>query len=208
MSHLQSVHPTHSEEYAEFQARNISTLEVFGFVDEVTSYMYDWLRWIVERNLPLSEVENPLTRQLDRMRPTSVKTFKIYMERVATRVDSVIAEDMVTRFGLMWDGWSCDTRHFVAVFAVYHCPDVPKERLIGFSPTEDAQTAEAQIDPMQGVLAVYDTTTAMIKFVVGDNCATSQSLATKLGVPLVGCASHRFNLAMLTFLSDSDDLIS
>ncbi|GMF33947.1 unnamed protein product [Phytophthora fragariaefolia] len=103
VSHLQSAHPTHSEEYAEFQARNLSTLEVFGFVDEVTSYMYDWLRWIVERNLPLSEVENPLTLKLVRMRPTSATTLKIYMKRVATRVGSVIAEDMGTCFGIMWD---------------------------------------------------------------------------------------------------------
>ncbi|GMF37180.1 unnamed protein product [Phytophthora fragariaefolia] len=99
----------------------------------------------------------------------------------------------------------CGTRHFVAVFAVYHCRDGPKEHLIGLSPTEDAQTADAQTDLMQGVLAVYDETTAMIKLVVGDNFAANQSLATKLGVAL---AIHRLNLAMLTYLSDSDDLTS
>ncbi|GMF28446.1 unnamed protein product [Phytophthora fragariaefolia] len=129
------------------------------------------------------------------------------MERVSARVGRVIAEEMGACFGIMWDGWSCGSRHFVVVFAVYHGPDGPMERLIGLSPKEDAQTADAQIELMQGVLTVYNKDTTMIKFVVGDNCATNQSLATKLGVPLVGCASHRFNLAMFTFLSDSDDLI-
>ncbi|GMF23083.1 unnamed protein product [Phytophthora fragariaefolia] len=164
MSHLQSVHPTHGEAYAEFQARNLSTLEVFGFVDELV-----------------------------RMRPTSVSTLKVYRERVATRVGRVIAEEMGVCFGIMWDGWSCGSRHFVAVFAVYHGPDGPMERLIGLALTEDAQTTDAQIELMQGVLTIYNKDTTMIKFVVGDNCATNQSLATKLGVPLVGCASHRFN---------------
>jgi hypothetical protein len=34
MSHLNSKHPTHSDEYAEFQRRNLTFLEVFGFVDD------------------------------------------------------------------------------------------------------------------------------------------------------------------------------
>ncbi|KAE9215276.1 hypothetical protein PF004_g14804 [Phytophthora fragariae] len=208
MSHLQSVHPTHGEEYAEFQARNLATLEVFGFVDEVTSHMYDWLRWIVERNLPLSEVENTLTRQLVRMRPTSVSTLKTYMARVAARVGTIIAEEMGTCIGIMWDGWSCGTRHYVAVLVVYHGPNGPIERLIGLSPAEDGQTADAQIEIMAAILEVYGKTTRMIKFVVGDNCVTNQALATKLGVPLVGCASHRFNLAMVKYLTNSADLIS
>ncbi|KAG6947035.1 hypothetical protein JG688_00015730, partial [Phytophthora aleatoria] len=46
ISHLNSKH---GEEYAEFQRRNLTSLEVFGFVDEVTTQMYDWLRWNVER---------------------------------------------------------------------------------------------------------------------------------------------------------------
>ncbi|KAL4157132.1 hypothetical protein PRNP1_006157 [Phytophthora ramorum] len=65
MSHLNSNHPTHGDEYAEFQRRNLTFLEVFGFVDEVTRLLL-----IVDRNFPLCEVENQLTRQLARMKPT------------------------------------------------------------------------------------------------------------------------------------------
>ncbi|RLN10139.1 hypothetical protein BBJ28_00018417 [Nothophytophthora sp. Chile5] len=43
--------------------------------------------------------------------------------------------------------------------------------------------------------------------VVGDNCATNQSIATKMGVPLVGCASHRFNLAVNKVLAPYEDLL-
>ncbi|KAG3072665.1 hypothetical protein PI124_g18015 [Phytophthora idaei] len=139
--------------------------------------MYDWLRWIVERNLPLSEVENPLTRQLVRMRPTSATTIKTYMERVAGRVGNTIAKEMGTFFGIMWDGWSSGTYHYVAVVAVYAGSNGRVERVVVFSPTEDGQTADDQIELIEAVLAVYDKTLEMVKFVVGDNCTTNQSLA-------------------------------
>ena len=34
----------------------------------------------------------------------------------------------------------------------------------------------------------------------GDNCETNKALANQCNVPLIGCASHRFNLAMKMFL--------
>ncbi|KAG6941651.1 hypothetical protein JG687_00019522 [Phytophthora cactorum] len=48
----------------------------------------------------------------------------------------------------------------------------------------------------------------MVKFAVGDNCTTNQLLATKLGAPLTGCASHRYNLTMYKVLADSEKLLS
>ncbi|ETM43308.1 hypothetical protein F442_11560 [Phytophthora nicotianae P10297] len=38
------------------------------------------------------------------------------------------------------------------------------------------------------------------KFLVGDNCAVNKRLANLMNVPLVGCASHRLNLAVREFL--------
>ncbi|OWZ09566.1 hypothetical protein PHMEG_00017707 [Phytophthora megakarya] len=42
----------------------------------------------------------------------------------------------------------------------------------------------------------------MVKFIVGDNCSTNQNISTGLGIPLIGCASHRFNLAINRSLQD------
>ncbi|KAG3078861.1 hypothetical protein PI125_g20864 [Phytophthora idaei] len=43
--------------------------------------------------------------------------------------------------------------------------------------------------------------------VVRDNCATNQRMATLMGVPLVGCASHRLALAVQgRFSKASEDL--
>jgi hypothetical protein len=57
------------------------------------------------------------------------------------------------------------------------------------------------------VPAVYNKTIDMARFLVADNCATNKSIATKLGIPLVGCASHRFNLAANKLYADSEDLL-
>ncbi|KAE9274409.1 hypothetical protein PR003_g29614, partial [Phytophthora rubi] len=70
------------------------------------------------------------------------------------------------------------------------------------------QDADAHIKLFDGVLNVYNKKLDMVASIVGDNCATNQSVATKLGVPLVGCASHRFNLAVNRFLADSEPLLT
>lgn len=48
----------------------------------------------------------------------------------------------------------------------------------------------------------------MVKFLVGNNCSTNQSVTTKLETPLIGYARHWFDLAVGRFLVESEDLIS
>ena len=69
-------------------------------------------------------------------------------------------------------------------------------------------------DYMIDVLAEYNRKLSDIEFLTGDNCAVNQSLAEKITrhlrdasfgsyiVPLVGCASHRLNLAVQMFYED------
>eukprot|EP00644_Phytophthora_capsici_P010759 jgi/Phyca11/104645/e_gw1.9.920.1 len=59
----------------------------------------------------------------------------------------------------------------------------------------------------KNILDVYNKTEDMVGFLVGDNCSTNQSIATKMGVPLVGCASHRFNLAVGKYLAPHEALL-
>ncbi|POM64907.1 Hypothetical protein PHPALM_19499, partial [Phytophthora palmivora] len=42
-------------------------------------------------------------------------------------------------------------------------------------------------------------------FLVGDNCAVNRLLATRMGVPLVGCASHRLNRAVQADLQQHEE---
>ncbi|GMF49349.1 unnamed protein product [Phytophthora fragariaefolia] len=87
------------------------------------------------------------------------------MELVANLLGVIIEEEMGTCFGIMWDGWSTGTRHYVAVFVVYNTANGTVERLIGMSPMEDGQIADAQIEHFAAILAVYGKATTMTNFV-------------------------------------------
>ncbi|EGZ22005.1 hypothetical protein PHYSODRAFT_251327 [Phytophthora sojae] len=108
----------------------------------------------------------------------------------------------------MFDGWTHAGIHYVALYAVYETAGKLRIPLLGISPLEDGdQTADAHIKLLKNILDVYDKTSDMVGFLVEDNCATNQSIATKMGIPLVGCESHRFNLAVNKFMEPYGDLL-
>jgi len=208
MGHLGAKHAGYSEEYAQLQAVATSTLDAFGFVDDVTLNIYMWMRWIIQRNLPVTEVENKLTREVVTLKPISVRALKAYMRFVAAKVGAVIATEMGDSFCLMFDGWTCNSLHFLGIFAVYMVEGVRCQRLLALSPMDGSQTADAHGEHIETVLGVYGKGLDDIGFLVGDNCATNQRLASDLEVPLIGCSSHRFNLAVNRFLEDYQDQIA
>lgn len=130
------------------------------------------------------------------------------MRRVAKRVGDAIAAEMGDVFGLMFDGWASDTVHFVAILAVYHVGDGRRERLIGLSPIEFGQSADTHIEHISPILNVYNKDMSMVKFLVGDNCATNRSVATKLGDSARGVRKPSVQSGCGQVLSDSEDLVS
>ncbi|KAF1782186.1 hypothetical protein GQ600_4570 [Phytophthora cactorum] len=51
----------------------------------------------------------------------------------------------------------------------------------------------------------YGVQIEQCRFLVGDNCAVNRLLATLMGVPLVGCASHRLNRAVQHDLAQHEE---
>eukprot|EP00644_Phytophthora_capsici_P002948 jgi/Phyca11/103032/e_gw1.7.895.1 len=99
--------------------------------------------------------------------------------------------------------------HYIAVYGAFDTEGDLRLQLLAVSPLDDGlQDADVHIKLFDGVLDVYNKTLDMVAFIVGDNCSTNQSIATKLGVPLVGCASHRFNLAVNKYLADYEPLLA
>ncbi|KAE9044802.1 hypothetical protein PR003_g4347 [Phytophthora rubi] len=92
---------------------------MFGFVKDFTPKIYLWMRWIITRNLPVTEVENKLTREVVTLKPIAVRTQKTYMRFVVGKVGQTVATEMGESFGLMFDGWTCNSLHFLGTFAVY-----------------------------------------------------------------------------------------
>ncbi|KAG3154176.1 hypothetical protein PC128_g22431 [Phytophthora cactorum] len=83
-----------------------------------------------------------------------------------------------------------------------------RQRLLALSPMDGSQTADAHLDHIESVLSVYGNGFGMVRFCIGDNCSTNQCIATKLDVPLFGCSSHRYNLAVNRVLEDYQNQIN
>ncbi|KAG6599843.1 Phosphoenolpyruvate carboxykinase [Phytophthora cinnamomi] len=201
LSHLTSTHPDFEETYQASVATD-APLSSFGFVSEATQHRYQWLQWVVERNMPISEVDDPLTRSMASWKPVSSKTLKLDMQTCSANVGDVIEKELGDIFGVIWDGWTHGTVHYVGIYGVTFVNGKRRERLLSLSPLVDgSQDAEVHIAMFKRVLSLYNKNVSMVAFLVGDNCATNRRIATLMELPLVGCASHRYNLAVNRYLA-------
>ncbi|OWZ14869.1 hypothetical protein PHMEG_00011580 [Phytophthora megakarya] len=139
------------------------------------------------------------TRAMFKWRPTNSTALKSDMIAVAVKVGGVIRSEMGERFGLMFDGCSHGTMHFVGVFALYVVDGHLKRTLLSLSPLDDgSQDNDAHIAMLSNVLTVYNKATRMLLFIVSDNCNTNRSIATKLGIPLLRQPNNAAELFKLT----------
>ncbi|RHZ10296.1 hypothetical protein DYB37_013951 [Aphanomyces astaci] len=59
-----------------------------------------------------------------------------------------------------------------------------------------SHTTEEHVHWIRKQLAKFKRSTSCITFIVADNCSVNKKMATDMKVSLLGCASHRFNLAV------------
>ena len=83
-------------------------------------------------------------------------------------------------------------------------PGVPNNGcvLLGFSPfeQEDDLSAAQHTVYLKSLLPYYACSLDDILYFVGDNCSTNCKLANDLNIPIIGCNSHKLNLAVLRFM--------
>ncbi|KAF0758868.1 hypothetical protein AaE_003814 [Aphanomyces astaci] len=117
------------------------------------------------------------------------------MEEVIKAVESKLAVELPQVFGLSLDG----KRHFCAIFASYCNGNTCVIPLLAMSPLlkEDNLDANSHVDFIKSTLSFYDKAASDIAFITADNCPTNASIAT----------SHKFNLAMQSYLADYEDAL-
>lgn len=142
--------------------------------------------------------------------PISQETLREGMDGVMGAVERSIAAELPDHFGLMLDGWTHASEHYLAVFACYDVNGRQKTTLLSMAPLLDTLdedlTARGHIEFLATMLPRdYGVQLEQCRFVVGDNCSVNRRMATIMGVPLVGCASHRLNLAVKADMSTHED---
>ncbi|KAG3139085.1 hypothetical protein PI124_g17335 [Phytophthora idaei] len=119
---------------------------------------------------------------------------------------------MPAKFGFMLDGCSFDSEHYIAVYGYYNFNGKAQYPLLAMAPLvadpSAHHSAASPVDFLREMLKRdYSKRLDNCLFVVGDNCASNQRMATLMGVPLVGSTSHRLSLAAQGRFSEaSDDL--
>ncbi|EGZ06639.1 hypothetical protein PHYSODRAFT_340857 [Phytophthora sojae] len=205
MQHIRREHPSYSEEM--LAATPGQTGSLAHYVRHSAQNLFGWLEWLVKCNLPLSFCEIKLARRYTRLQPVSVETLRRVMDAVTRCVEHAIAAEMPEEFGIIFDGWSHDSEHYIAVFACYEVDGVLRCPLLCMAPLVNDETDDFSAASHQASLATmlardYQKRLDQVLFLVGDNCGVNRRLATLMGVPLVGCASHRLNRAVAARLSE------
>jgi hypothetical protein len=118
------------------------------------------------------------------------------------------------KFGIIFDGWSEGSDHYIALFACYDHKGETKTPLLAFQPLPDYDapseneyqlTAAAHKEFIISTLAFYQRELEALTFLVGHNCSTNKALATRCG--LIGCGSHRLKLAVKRVLEPFEPIL-
>lgn len=207
-SHVLRDHP---EEAQKLQSGGLDHSIADCFYSKKVRDSYGWLALVVDALLPFSTCENPAYRSIARVGPISRKTFMEVMLAVVDVVEKKIASDLPDRFALVFDGWTAASTHFLAVFATF--PGTSEygwsRVLLGFSPMGDEESLGAtdHLEYCDFVLNVFGKSRRNVVALIGDNCSVNKAFARRFGISFIGCASHRFNLALVEFLEDYSEIV-
>lgn len=175
--------------------------------------LWGWLDWVIGDLLPFSFVEKQRVRRHSKLPSISVESFMQTMVLLTGAVEEKIKKLLPNMFALVFDGWTLGQSHYLGVFATF--PDEEsttgyKKVLLSFSPmtNEESFNAATHVEYFEFILGYYGKWWDNVAALIGDNCSTNQSLATKANSYFIGCASHRFNLAMKEFFSSYEDQIN
>ena len=159
-----------------------SSQSQFGFsASPRARNIYSWLRWICCKFLPFTFVEDPLTRALTNLDPICRNTFMDYMEKVTIKIEKKIADDLLEKFGIIFDGWSDmgTSTHYVGIFACYSKMGEHKRLLLAFLALIDEEnyTAQSHVNFIESAIKIFNKTMKNTTFVVCGNENTNRLIA-------------------------------
>jgi uncharacterized protein YjgD (DUF1641 family) len=172
--------------------------------DQRDKDIYDTIRFVVTTNSSMNLLNTKEFKNYVNRTVTSPPTCMKYMEEIGKAIAVDIAAFLKDKkFGLQFDGWDNGSgRYFTGIFAIVFVEDKKAETiLLSVSPFEDEAsfTANNHIKHFCDVLQDYGIDCTNLDqrclFLSGDNCRTNRAIANRMNIPLVGCYSHRFNLA-------------
>ena len=199
VNHLNAQHPGWDYDKAQ------QSIDSTGATTSKVVTIYSWMEWICVSMKPFTFCTDPLTRKYSKLENISVNTLKKYMDLTVKHVEGKISRLLPEQFALILDAWSSNSVHYLAVFASF--PDDSPTGfscvLLGFSSllSETNFTAGEHKKFLEWMLTkVYDKSLANVVAIIGDNAPVNKAVADLCETGFIGCASHRFNLAINTLM--------
>ncbi|ETO58692.1 hypothetical protein F444_22929 [Phytophthora nicotianae P1976] len=179
-----------------------STGTLVGFIDDKTYKVFSWIDMVLSYNLPFSFCETSAASNYVKIGSLSTDSLVKYMRLLVREVETVIAGILPKSFRIISVGWTSRSEHYVAVFASFRHDGKMQNILIAMRPH-----CSSHVKFLDVILSYYGRNKASIAYIVGDNCSVNGAVADQLQVPMVGCTSHRLNLAVNLLLADDDKLL-
>ena len=122
-SHSKNVHKdTREDDYRKSKTKMQAVLP-YPKVNKKAENIFRWLEWVILENREYSSVDKPLVRKNTKLEPICQKTLQKYIDLVSLEVEK-IASALPSNSGLIVDGWSQQSEHFVGVFVQRQAKDV------------------------------------------------------------------------------------
>ncbi|KAG2884319.1 hypothetical protein PC119_g25614 [Phytophthora cactorum] len=189
-----------------------ATSTLVPWIQQGSLTLFGWMRWVVMCNLPLHFCENLESRRYTKLELIGQEQLRNGIQSVVRFIVGGVAAEMPAKFGLMLYGFSFDSEHYITVYGCYNFNGKAQYSLLAMAPlvadpSTDRSVASHVAFLREMLTRDYSKRLDDCLLVVRDNCATNQRMATLMGVPLVGCASHRLALAVQGRFSEaSEDL--
>jgi hypothetical protein len=176
---------------------------------------YNWCEWVIMGDHPFSFVDDPLTRKYSNLKPITRPTLMKYLHALDLEVAEIVKSILPPTFGVVVDGWTCAKEHYFAVFAVWTKIDSVQRALLCCGVQDEDEdsdmdfSAESLGDYLFDELELMGLDFSCIEFISGDNTACNPKLARLISqllghpVPLIGCSSHKLNLAVEKYVDDN-----
>lgn len=205
VTHLK-LHPGYEDAaLAAMEQRGNAKPAVAFFNDKGANATFRWLELIVKKNMPLTFVGDEIVRRSVQFDSLSYNTIVQRFNRTAEMIRDRVAEDLKGKwFALVFDGFTEGAEHCLGMFAAYD----GGMRFLTFSQFEDnsSMTADEHIEFPDTLLDDFGLDAVNLMCIVSDNMSTNRAISKKTNIPMVGCASHLFSLAVRDCLKASGSI--
>ena len=214
LNHIKSQHP----EYSTMKEIKQQSLSSFTSIPSTSSSVncsalnvYGWIEWVCVGLKPFSFIEESLTRKYTSLGSMTNLTLKMYMEKLIQIVKNKISYELPDKFSLVIERWTKESTHFIGLCASYPYNNQKGYRTIflAFSPllSEISSTASDYVEFIKYVLSLFNKNLENVVAITGDNAEVNKFIANLCSIPLIGCANHKFNLAVSAYLDKKKILL-